>query len=129
MLLSQAATGTNVWALLLPILLLVLFWVVAIRPQRKRQRETASMQQQLHVGQQVMTGAGLIATVHAVDDDVVTLEIAPGVYARHVRQAIVRIMDSASSSSDGDEIAGGAAGGGTTTTGDGSSTKSDGPAS
>jgi preprotein translocase subunit YajC len=79
--------------------LLVLFWVVAIRPQRKRQRETAEMQQKLQPGQQVMTGAGLLATVHAVEADVVVLEIAPGVYARHVRQAIVRIMDS---SADGD---------------------------
>jgi preprotein translocase subunit YajC len=93
MFLSQAASGTNVWALLLPILLLVLFWVVAIRPQRKRQRATAQMQSEVVVGQQVMTGAGLLATVHAVEDDVVVLEIAPGVYARHVRQAVVRIMD------------------------------------
>ena len=59
MLLSQPAGGANVWALLLPILLLVLFWVVAIRPQRKRQREAADMQRQVQPGQQVMTGAGL----------------------------------------------------------------------
>ncbi|WP_020573686.1 preprotein translocase subunit YajC [Actinopolymorpha alba] len=100
MLLSQAASGSSLWALLLPILLLVLFWVVAIRPQRKRQRETTDMQRQLQPGQQVMTGAGLLATVHAVEDDVVVLEIAPGVYARHVRQAIVRIVEPKTSSSD-----------------------------
>lgn len=100
MFLSQAASGTNVWALLLPILLLVVFWVVAIRPQRKRQRATAQMQGQVVVGQEVMTGAGLLATVHAVEDDVVVLEIAPGVYARHVRQSIVRIMDPAKASTE-----------------------------
>ncbi|MGW0226994.1 preprotein translocase subunit YajC [Actinopolymorpha singaporensis] len=95
MLLSQAATGggSSYWTLLLPILLLVLFWVVAIRPQRRRQRETTDMQSKLRPGQQVMTGAGLLATVHAVEDDAVVLEIAPGVYARHVRQAIVRIIE------------------------------------
>jgi preprotein translocase subunit YajC len=86
--------------LLLPILLLVVFWVVAIRPQRKRQRATAQMQGQVVVGQEVMTGAGLLATVHAVEDDVVVLEIAPGVYARHVRQSIVRIMDPAKASTE-----------------------------
>ncbi|MEQ7122969.1 preprotein translocase subunit YajC [Actinopolymorpha sp. B11F2] len=102
MLLSSAAGGANVWALLLPVLLLVLFWVVAIRPQRKRQRETAEMQQKVQPGQQVMTGAGLLATVHSVEADAVVLEIAPGVYARHVRQAIVRIMDSPT---DGDSTA------------------------
>ena len=126
MLLSTAGGGANVWALLLPVLLLVLFWVVAIRPQRKRQRETAEMQQKLVPGQQVMTGAGLLATVHAVEADVVVLEIAPGVYARHVRQAIVRIMDS---SADGDAGAKDASSSDTTSTaedsskGGGSSTK------
>ncbi|HZC26209.1 MAG TPA: preprotein translocase subunit YajC [Actinopolymorphaceae bacterium] len=115
MFLSQAASGTNAWALLLPILLLVLFWVVAIRPQRKRQRATAEMQNQVVVGQQVMTGAGLLATVHAVEDDVVVLEIAPGVYARHVRQAIVRIMDPAKPSTE-DAASGG---GSTLSSGDG----------
>lgn len=93
MLLSQASGGANIWALLLPVLLLVLFWVVAIRPQRKRQREMVDMQSRLAPGQQVMTGAGLIATVHSIEGDVVTLEIAPGVHARHVRQAIVRIIE------------------------------------
>ncbi len=96
----QGSSGANVWALLLPILLLVLFWVVAIRPQRRRQRETAQMQSKVQPGQQVMTGAGLLATVHAVEDDAVVLEIAPGVYARHVRQAIVRIIEPASGSGD-----------------------------
>ena len=125
MLLSQPAGGANVWALLLPILLLVLFWVVAIRPQRKRQREAADMQRQVQPGQQVMTGAGLLATVHAVEDDVVILEIAPGVYARHVRQAIVRVMDPATPKSDeltpGDES--------TATTSDDPSTSKDKPTS
>jgi preprotein translocase subunit YajC len=90
---ATAATGGSFWALLLPILLLVLFWVVAIRPQRKRQRETIEMQRRVQPGQQVMTGAGLLATVHAVEDDVVVLEIAPGVHARYVRQAIIRIIE------------------------------------
>lgn len=90
---ATGATGGSIWALLLPILLLVLFWVVAIRPQRKRQRETLEMQRRIQPGQQVMTGAGLLATVRSVEDDVVVLEVAPGVHARYVRQAIVRIID------------------------------------
>jgi preprotein translocase subunit YajC len=140
MLLSGASSGANVWALLLPILLLVLFWVVAIRPQRRRQRETAEMQRQVQPGQQVMTGAGLLATVHAVEDDVVILEIAPGVYARHVRQAVVRIVeptaggDGESTSVDepGEQSGDKArekSSGGATANGEGSSTSSDGPKS
>jgi preprotein translocase subunit YajC len=127
MLLSQATGGANVWALLLPVLLLVLFWVVAIRPQRKRQRETATMQQKVQPGQQVMTGAGLIATVHEVESDVVVLEIAPGVYARHVRQAIVRIMEP--SEGDGDSTPEVDSKSGDSAKGSGSPSKSEGPIS
>jgi preprotein translocase subunit YajC len=135
MLLSGASSGANVWALLLPILLLVLFWVVAIRPQRRRQRETAEMQRQVQPGQQVMTGAGMLATVHSVEDDAVVLEIAPGVYARHVRQAIVRIVEPAAGAGDGKtgEKAGDTGGekpsDGASANGEGSSKSSDGPTS
>jgi preprotein translocase subunit YajC len=106
MLLSQASTGgASIWTLLLPILLLVLFWVVAIRPQRKRQRETAAMQSSLEPGQQVMTGAGMLGTVQAIEDDVVVLEIAPGVQTRHVRQAIVRVIEEPpAAKGEGDDI-------------------------
>ena len=55
----------------------------------------------------------------------VILEIAPGVYARHVRQAIVRVMDPATPKSDeltpGDES--------TATTSDDPSTSKDKPTS
>jgi preprotein translocase subunit YajC len=91
--LAQAGQAQfNPMTLLLPILVLVFFWLVLIRPQRKRQREAAQMQAELQPGQEVMTGAGLFGTVVRLEDDVVILETAPGVEQRFVRQAIVRVI-------------------------------------
>jgi preprotein translocase subunit YajC len=79
---------------LLPlVLVLVVFWLFVIRPARNRQRELAQTQQAIRPGQQVMTSAGLHAGVVSVEDDVVVLEVAPGVHSRYARQAVVRVLD------------------------------------
>lgn len=96
MLLQAAAQGGqggfNPLTLALPILLLVFFWFVMIRPQRKRQQEAQRMQGELQPGQEVMTAAGLYATIHAVEEDVVILETSPGVTQRYTRRAIVQVI-------------------------------------
>lgn len=85
--------GGSVWALIIPFALLVLFWFIAIRPTRKRQRDMNATQAQLTPGARVMTGAGLYGTVASVEDDTVVLEVAPSTYLRYARKAIVNIVD------------------------------------
>jgi preprotein translocase subunit YajC len=60
---------------------------------RKRKTQAQQMQTTLKIGSKVMTTAGLFATVAAVDDDGVTLEVAPGVHCKYARAAISRILD------------------------------------
>jgi preprotein translocase subunit YajC len=89
-----AAQKSNPLTALLPlILIVVVFYFLLIRPQRRRQQQQARMQAQVRPGQRVMTTAGLIATVVAVEDDAVVLEIAPGVEARFVKQSIGQVLD------------------------------------
>lgn len=75
------------------VLLVVVFYLFIIRPQRTRAREMARIQGALAPGQTVMTGAGLIATVAEIHDDEVVLEVSPGVRNRYARQAVVRVID------------------------------------
>lgn len=79
--------------LLLPILLLVLFYFVAIRPTQKQKRQVAEVQSQLEVGQEVMTGAGIFGTIKRIEGDRVSLEVSPGVEMRVLRQTVVRRVD------------------------------------
>ena len=78
----------------LPLILIVLVgYFLLIRPARMRQRKAAENRSAIEPGAEVITTAGLIATVIAVDDDdVMTLEIAPGVHARFVKGAIARVV-------------------------------------
>jgi preprotein translocase subunit YajC len=78
---------------LLPLLLLVLaFYLLIMRPARNRQRDAQAIQRALAPGQQVMTTAGLYATVAAVEEEAVLLEVAPGVTCRYARPAVARIL-------------------------------------
>lgn len=74
------------------ILLVVVFYFLLIRPQRKRQQEALKMQNSLAPGARVMTTTGLFATVVAVDNEDVILEVAPGIETRWVKAAIGRVV-------------------------------------
>ena len=61
---------------------------------RKRKAAAQQMTSTLQPGSRIMTTAGLFATVTAVEDDGVVLEVAPGVHSKYARQAISRVLDS-----------------------------------
>jgi preprotein translocase subunit YajC len=76
-------------------IILGLFVLVAfffIRSSRARRAQGAKMQADLAPGVEVITVGGLIATVRAIDDEAVHLEIAPGVVARFVRRSIGTVV-------------------------------------
>ena len=66
----------------------LLFWLLLIRPQAKRQRELRGMQDSLNVGNQVILTSGIYGTVREVVDDDLRVEIADGVVIRVARGAI-----------------------------------------
>ena len=70
-------------------------WLLLVRPQKARARALAEVRSSLGPGSRVMTTAGLHATVTAVEDDTVLLEIAPGVQARFAASAVVRVLSEA----------------------------------
>ncbi|WTZ24291.1 preprotein translocase subunit YajC [Microbispora sp. NBC_01389] len=85
--------GNNPLGTFLPlILLVVVFYFLMIRPQRRRQQEQIQMQNSLTPGVRVMTTTGLFATVVALEDDDVVLELAPGVETRWTKGAISRVL-------------------------------------
>lgn len=74
---------------LLPLLaIVVLFWLLVLRPAQRRQKETAAMQAALEPGQRVMLASGLFATIVSLRDDRAVVTIAPGVDVEIVRAAI-----------------------------------------
>jgi preprotein translocase subunit YajC len=85
--------GSSLTGFLPLILIVVVGYLLLVRPARNRQKRAAENRTALTPGVEVTTTAGLIATVIAVDeeDGTVTLEVAPGVHSRYVKGAIARV--------------------------------------
>jgi preprotein translocase subunit YajC len=99
-----AAQKSNPLVTLLPVILIgVVFYFLLFRPQRRRQQQQQQMQRQIQPGQRVMTTAGMLADVVAVEDDAVVLEIAPGVEVRFVKAAIGQVLPDDDEIEDEDE--------------------------
>lgn len=79
---------------LFPLLLIVLaFWLLVIRPARRRQQEMTRIQNNVSVGSEVMLGSGIFGTVVSIGDDTLVLSIAPGTEVKVARQAVVRVVE------------------------------------
>lgn len=77
----------------LPLVLLVLvFWLLVLRPSRKRQQEAQRTQAALEPGAKVMLTSGLYGTVVRLDESTLHLELAPGTVVEVHRQAIARVV-------------------------------------
>ncbi|OGX06798.1 MAG: preprotein translocase subunit YajC [Omnitrophica bacterium RIFCSPLOWO2_12_FULL_50_11] len=57
------------------ILMFVVFYVLLMRPQQKRQKEHAEMVKNLKRGDKVVTQGGLIGIIHTLQDDYVVLKV------------------------------------------------------
>ena len=81
---------------LFPVLFLagiaLVFWLLLIRPQVRRQRELAHLQSTLEVGDEVMLTSGVFATIRSLEDVVAEVEIADGVTIRVARGAIGQLV-------------------------------------
>lgn len=84
--------GSSLFPLLMIVLLFGVMYFMMIRPQQRRRREAAQMQSSLTPGTEVVTIGGLYGVVTGMDDETVTLEVAPGVTVRYARPAIARVV-------------------------------------
>ena len=76
-------------ASLLPLLAIaVLFWALMIRPAQRRQRELRQMQSSLAVGDEVMLTSGIYGVLRSLDDERISVELAPGVVVEVIRGAV-----------------------------------------
>ena len=90
-----AAGGGGIEGMLIqiaPILgLVVLFYVLLIRPQQKRMKQHQAMVTALKRGDTVVLPSGVIGKVTKVDDAEVTVEIAPTVNVKVVKAMITEV--------------------------------------
>lgn len=76
------------------VIIFLIFYIVAIRPQQKRMAEYQKQVSTLRRGDRVVTTGGIIGTVHRIDDKnpETEIEIASGVVVKVQKNAIAEIL-------------------------------------
>jgi preprotein translocase subunit YajC len=79
---------------LLPLVAIVLvFWLLVLRPASRRQKALRELQNALQVDDRVMLSSGIHGTVRGIGDERVEVEIADGVVVSVARGAIATRQD------------------------------------
>ena len=69
----------------------LLIYLIVVRPQKRRQTQQQQMLGDLRVGDEVLTAGGIYGTILELDEDQVTVEIAPNTEVRVSRRAIAGV--------------------------------------
>jgi len=90
--LAQSSGGGSYVGLLIPVLLLGVFYFLLIRPQQRRAKEQQALIRSVEEGDEIVMTSGIIGTIVAIDedDDTLTVEIAPGTQVRILRAGVGR---------------------------------------
>jgi len=72
------------------------FYLIVLRPMRKKQRDTETMLSSLKNGDRIVTSGGLYGTVVGVSDDLVQLRIAEHVKVQVAKSAVAQLVEESS---------------------------------
>ncbi len=89
---GQPAQGGEMFQIFFLIGLFVLFYFIAIRPQRKRQKEHAEMVSGLNKGDEVITSSGILGKITRLEDNFVVLQVADNVELKFQRSYIGAVL-------------------------------------
>ncbi len=86
------------------LVLLVMFWFLLIRPQRRRQLDSQRLLDSLEVGKEIVTAGGLYGTITALDEDEARVQIADGVEVRVAKRAIAGVLSEHEEDDEAEEL-------------------------
>lgn len=73
----------------------LLIYLLFVRPQKRRQSQQQQLLDELRIGDEVLTAGGIYGTISQLDDDQVTVEIAPAIEVQVARRAIAGVTPDA----------------------------------
>lgn len=89
---GQAPQGGELFQIGFLVLLFVLFYFIAIRPQRKRQKEHQAMVGALSKGDEVVTTSGILGKVTSLDDNYMVLNVSNNVELKFQRVHVHAVL-------------------------------------
>jgi preprotein translocase subunit YajC len=85
------ASGGGSGILFIIVIAFLLLWLIVIRPQKRRQNQQQQLVSDLRVGDEVLTAGGIYGTISRLDEDQVTVLIAPKTEVLVARRAIAGV--------------------------------------
>lgn len=82
-------------SIIMLVLMFVLFYFLLIRPQQKRQKAVAQMQNSLQKGDRVVTIGGLHGFIDAIEEGTVVIKCGDGSRLTYDRSAIREVSEKA----------------------------------
>jgi preprotein translocase subunit YajC len=90
---GTTASGGSAWSAFIPIILMfAIFYFLLIRPQQKKSKEHREMLGALKNGDKVITSGGIFGEVTGIDNNTVTVEIAPKVRIKVTRESVAVVI-------------------------------------
>ena len=90
---AAGAAQENPFLTFLPMIaIFVVFYFLLIRPQQKKQKEARAMLEALEKGNEVVTAGGMLGRIVKLDEQYVTVEVAPNVQVVVQRGAISQLL-------------------------------------
>jgi preprotein translocase subunit YajC len=80
-------------SLVIVVVLLGLFWLLLIRPQRAGVRRQQALLASLQAGDEIVSAGGLYGVIRSIDGDDLEVEIADGLVVRMARGAVAGIVE------------------------------------
>lgn len=92
---AQAAApsqGGGIESILLILAMFAVLYFLMIRPQMKRAKEHKTMVESLQKGDEVVTAGGVLGRITKVDDQYISVAIAPSIEIQVQRHAVTTVL-------------------------------------
>ena len=86
---AEQQAGGGMEGIIMLVIMFAIFYLLLIRPQQKRAKQHKELINSLKASDQVVTAGGIHGKVTAVQDELITLEIATNVRIKVNRSSIV----------------------------------------
>ena len=90
---AAPAQGNLLMSVLPFVLMIAVFYFFLIRPQKKQEKETAAMRNNLSVGDEVTTIGGIVGRITHVKEDIVTIETGADRNKIRFRRSAIATVD------------------------------------
>ncbi len=89
---GEAAASPGMMDFAFPVVLLVLFYFMLIRPQQKKAKEHRTMQEALAKGDEIVTDGGLMGKIVSITDNAIAVQLAENIEVKVRRESINSVL-------------------------------------